>query len=373
MNYIHPKQHSHVPSYDLPYAGSSTEINLAVVENHIEPGNAVSDAIATERMHLLELPVYPGNKSSAARMSLEASIRLVNPELSDEHSILLTHGSDSALRAILDSFADHDNPPLVTYAAPTYPHFLTFLAQHAGALRADPVDVGREQDILECLALHLSNNANHGVENGPGMVYLVSPSLPCGHVIDMERLKNLAVNHPQTLFVIDEAYFEYQIIRQTAIGLAPNVLVTRTFSKAYALASIRIGWMCGGHALMKVVDASINQKDVTDYACRLAKAALDDIGYYTQCAAAVMTESRQKLAGIPGVSFGQGGNFGLLKMQPGDPSAAEFVSMLRSVGFLTRDKSSEIPDTIRFTVPPPSVALGLASAINAVRVANRAS
>ncbi len=336
-------------------------MNLAVVENHIEPGEHVKRAIASEIDHADELPCYPGNKLSPARVELESAIRTAD-SIPDNLSILLTHGSDSALRAILASFADDENPPCIMHPYPTYPHFLTFLGQLKGTAASWPVKVGQEDDPIDCIKDALRDTLY------VQLVYIVSPSLPFGHVIDLGKLKDMAEMYHQTLFVIDEAYVDYQSPRQTAIGICPNVLVTRTFSKSYALASVRLGWMVGDKNLLGVIEASLNQKDVTDYSCRLGKAALDDNAYYTACAKSVMGESRAELASIPGVRFGAGGNFGLLTMQEdGDPPVQKFVDILRTLGFLTRNKSAEIPATIRFTIPPVDVARKLASAIQTVR------
>lgn len=354
MQYIHPRVDSYPKKYNIPYSKGKTEINLAVIENHIDPSPLVKRALETEHEHAT-LSVYPGNIDGPARTNLIAAIREIN-KIPSSLAISLTHGSDSAIRAILSSFSPAGSK--VTYPSPTYPHFQNFLDQMHGSLTCDPRVIGRDEDPLEQLT---------GCADDHGIVYLVSPSIPYGTVINLDRLKQVAMAHPHTLYVIDEAYVEYQSVPQTAIGLTSNVVVTRTFSKAYALASVRIGWVVGEPNVIEVIDAYINQKDVTDYACRLATAALQDNDYYTSAARTVMQRSKGLLAEHPRVTFGPGGNFGLIELKPGDPPAPEVVDLLRDEGFLTRDKStSTIYPTIRFTIPPPDIAVRFAQALQRV-------
>lgn len=353
--YVHPNT-TPCPAYDLPYSSGPKEVNLAIVENHIRPGPNVLKVMDAESGHAADLPRYPGNKQAEPRIGLEASLRKLH-SIGPELSILLTHGSDSALRAILNSFASTASPGRVAFPIPTYPHFLEFTKQiPTGALKLHPLDVGREEDVVECLEKSLAVAV-------VDMVYLVNPSLPFGHVFDLERFRALAVRNPQTLFVVDEAYVHFQSDPElSAMNLAENVLVVRTFSKAYALAAARLGWMVGQPSTLRVIDRFINQKDVSDYSCRLGKAAIDDHEYYMSAAAEVMTTSRADLLQIPGVCFGPGGNFGLLTL-PKDTDPATFVENLRKHGFLLRDKSKEIPQTLRFTVPPPHVAKDLVKSL----------
>lgn len=369
MHYTHPKQHAFTDqAYELPYSSGPDELNLAIVENHVQCGPAVACATRDEHNHMVDLAHYPGNRKAPARTALSAAIRRVE-NIPSDLDIVFTHGSDSALRAILASFADYATPARVMYLAPTYPHFLTFLNQSAGTLRGEPLAVGIDDDHVHILRRRLEQDARP-----PHMVYLVSPSLPFGHVVKRSELKELTDAYPNVLFVVDEAYAQYQSPEkriETAIGLGRNVLVTRTFSKAYALASVRLGWVIGPPAVLTVINAFINQKDVTDYACRLATAALNDHKYYMECARTVMTRSRQIFDGVDGLHMGDGGNFALLRMQAGDPPVAEFVSKLQEQGFLTRNKHTEIPFSLRFTIPPPDMALGLRDAIDRVRKLNQ--
>lgn len=114
---------------------------------------------------------------------------------------------------------------------------------------------------------------------------LVSPNNPTGERVGYEQLRRIAdALPPRVLFLIDEAYIQFEANGRTGIDLLyegyRNVLVTRTFSKAYALAGLRIGYGLGHPDIMK---------EIAKYGCGptstnmagfgAAVAALDDSGH----------------------------------------------------------------------------------------------
>ena len=89
------------------------------------------------------------------------------------------------------------------------------------------------------------------------VVFLANPNNPTGTFINKQELKNLRKNlRNDILLVIDDAYFEYVRQKNYSSGLKifskyKNVLVTRTFSKIYGLAGLRVGW---GYASRKIIN-----------------------------------------------------------------------------------------------------------------------
>jgi len=83
-------------------------------------------------------------------------------------------------------------------------------------------------------------------KNGPKILWLCSPNNPTGQVIENEYIGRLASKFPDTLIVVDEAYQEYSSLnpKESAVSLLSkhnNLLVIRSFSKAFALAGARVG------------------------------------------------------------------------------------------------------------------------------------
>ncbi len=184
-------------------------------------------------------------------------------------NILVTAGSDAALQLICDSYLDTNDEVVVP--VPTYNHFLVF-AQSRGVrlISIQPNDPFRvDFDLLEST---LSNRTR--------LVYLVSPNNPTGTIFTAAQIEQLCTDFPRTLFVVDEAYFEFAQI--TAISLVTtfkNLLVTRTFSKAFGLAGLRIGYLAAHRTLIDGLSKIYNPKSVSTLSQIGAEAALGDLDY----------------------------------------------------------------------------------------------
>ncbi|MEI6696627.1 MAG: histidinol-phosphate transaminase [Bacteroidota bacterium] len=116
--------------------------------------------------------------------------------------------------------------------------------------------------------------------NNPKIVYIVNPNNPTGTFTAIEKLKGLITDYPNILFIIDEAYCEFngESIADFAVNCL-NVIVTRTFSKAFALASFRIGYVISDKLNIKVLSKIRNAKNIPLLSQVAAIAALDSQDY----------------------------------------------------------------------------------------------
>lgn len=182
--------------------------------------------------------------------------------------IQVFNGSDAALEHLVRAFVkagDH-----VLLSAPCYDQ-VRVLGEALGArvelsVAGDPfrADVG-------CLVRRLEPRTR--------IVYLCNPNNPTGRTYSLRDLARLARAIPAGLLVVDEAYFEF--MGRTAARLLdahPNLVVTRSFSKAFGLAGLRIGYLLARRPVMRVVERIRNGKDVGAVAQVAAAAALDDLG-----------------------------------------------------------------------------------------------
>lgn len=102
------------------------------------------------------------------------------------------------------------------------------------------------------------NGLLNAVDANTKLLFTVTPNNPTGTTLSYDDLRTLAEGLPkQVLLVIDEAYIHYQSGGKTGIDLVKeghrNVLTTRTFSKAYALAGLRCGYGIGHPDIMKKI------------------------------------------------------------------------------------------------------------------------
>ncbi|WP_395003414.1 pyridoxal phosphate-dependent aminotransferase [uncultured Helicobacter sp.] len=188
----------------------------------------------------------------------------------DSEQIEIFGGSDCAHEYILQVFLDTGDKALIV--APTYDNFRS-RAQGIGITTHFfylTKDFMLDFDALDRAIIH----------HTPQMVYICNPNNPTGIVYDSVQLQNLIQTHSNTMFLIDEAYYEF-----CAQTLAPltvthkNLIITRTFSKAFGLASFRIGY-CISHAQnIALLNKLRNPKSLSALAQVAAIHALKDESY----------------------------------------------------------------------------------------------
>jgi len=174
----------------------------------------------------------------------------------DPEEILVTNGSDDALELICKVFLDPGDHVVVPY--PTYTHFITYV-QSRGAV----------------LTSVLSN-----VTPMTKLIYLVNPNNPTGVLLTRKQISTVCTIASHCIVVVDEAYFEFA--GESIIDLIddhPNLIVTRTFSKAWALAGLRVGYLSTNIGLIEQLKKVINPKSVSVLAQVAASAALADRQY----------------------------------------------------------------------------------------------
>jgi len=262
--------------------------------------------------------------------------------LSKEH-ILVTNGSDSSLELIVRTFFDPGE--VVGIPVPTYSHFIVFAKGTGLKIREIPYENPFQVDwkALE-QALH----------EGVSMLYLPSPSNPTGIVYHSELVRGMAEEFPNVIFLLDEAYFEFS--GQTCAKLVdeyPNIIVTRTFSKAFGMAGFRVGYLLAHPKVVEHLSKIHNPKSVATLNQAAATAALQDVKYMRDYvvkvrAAREWTVSQLRKLGIEAMTTHA--NYLLFRVE--NPKA--FDSALHAQNCFVRDRSSMpgMAGWIRVTVGP---------------------
>ncbi len=156
---------------------------------------------------------------------------------------------------------------------------------------------------------------------GLKMVYLCNPNSPTGSSISATALLGLIESFPEVLFFIDEAYFEFGgVTVSKEVTRLSNLLVSRTFSKAFCLAGFRIGYLMGDAGLVSGISKIRNSKSITIFAQAAACMALEDIEYmrnYVEEVTSARKVFEQFLMGYTEkvVPFSSTGNFVLMRFQ----------------------------------------------------------
>ena len=114
----------------------------------------------------------------------------------------------------------------------------------------------------------------------PAVVYICNPNNPTGTQHSVSYIEHLLNVFPDTLFLVDEAYFEFSGITSKDLVLKyDNILISRTMSKAFALANFRVGYLLASKDNVQFVNRIRNPKNLTTFGQEAAIAALSDLPY----------------------------------------------------------------------------------------------
>jgi len=213
-----------------PRNAPGAPMRLAYNENPNGPGRAVVDTIRARAAEVSMYPLTPG-----AEMHQAIARYLEVPEA----NLMTTLGSSEALEVCMKTFLGPDRP--LVMGSPSYDYMGTMAAKLQVPVRAIPVTGTVELDLDRML----------DAADGAGMVYVCNPNNPTATVHPAAHLRDFVdkVNRraPAAKIVIDEAYIDFaddpaQISMIATALQNPSVIVTRTFSKIFGLAGLRIGY-----------------------------------------------------------------------------------------------------------------------------------
>ena len=243
--------------------GITDAVKLASNENPLGPSESVLDAL---RAGYDELARYPDGNGFELKDAL-AKRHDVSPEW-----ITLGNGSNDVLEMVLSPqlsavFSAHAFAvyPIVTQAVGARSRVAVAHNGSRGPLFGHDLDAMRKR-----------------IEADTRVVFIANPNNPTGTWLPAGALRSFLESVPgDVVVVIDEAYFEYVDERDYPdtsrwVDDFPNLLVTRTFSKAYGLASLRIGYGVSQPVLADVLNRVRQPFNVNSFAQLAAQAALDD-------------------------------------------------------------------------------------------------
>jgi histidinol-phosphate aminotransferase len=250
---------------------------------------------------------------------------------SSVEQVALTNGVDEAIHVLFETFLEEGDELLLP--VPTY----TMYEVYASATDARIVAVQAGDDLqfpYERLLAAITPRTK--------IIAIANPNSPSGSVETRAQLVEIANRAPHAVVLVDEAYFHFH--GETVIdliGIVPNLIVARTFSKAYGLAGLRIGLLAGPVELMRWVRRVLSPYSVNSVALACLPAALDDTAYLNWYVGEVLAarlefETALDQAGIR--RWPSKANFILVDI---GAQHAEFVRLMRAAGVLVRDRSSD--------------------------------
>ncbi|WP_049984911.1 histidinol-phosphate transaminase [Halobellus rufus] len=255
----------------------------------------------------------------------------------DAEQVWLSAGADGSIDYLSRAFLEPNDDILVP--APGFSYYSMSARYHHGD--ASTYRISKERDFEQSAEAILS------AYDGERIVYATTPHNPTGAVLSREDVRTLAEEvDEQTLVVVDEAYAEYAE-EPTSIDLLAeydNLAVLRTFSKAYGLAGLRIGYGVVPSAWADAYARVNTPFAANELACRAALAALDDDEHLERSVETARWAREYYHEELDAQTWDSGGNFVLCEV--GDATAVADAAQRR--GVIVRDTSSfGLPECVR--------------------------
>ncbi len=315
--------------------GITSSIKLASNENPLGPS---PKAILAAQQALLNAHIYPDGGCFELKQALSAFLS-VQPA-----QITIGNGSENILELIVKAYLQQGDTSVISqYAFLTIP----ILIQSYGAQAIVVPGLNWGHDVPAMIK---------AIDKKTRVLFLVNPNNPTGTYTNEKDFRLLMESVPShILIVVDEAYSEYIAEpdypdAQKYLAQYPNLVITRTFSKAYGLAALRLGYAVSSPEIADVLNRARLPFNVNTIAAKAACAALNDHEHVKKTVLLNQQGMRQLKQGLQilGLSYIPSiGNFITIDVN----AAATVYQQLLYEGIIVRPLTAYgMPQHIRVTV-----------------------
>ncbi|MGY4690099.1 histidinol-phosphate transaminase [Salibacterium sp. K-3] len=315
--------------------GLSEVHKLASNENPYGPSPKVKDAY---EQAVWNLEMYPDGYAAEIRSTVASRLNL------EPSQLIFGAGSDEIILMLCRAFLTPETNTVM--AAPTFSQYKHNAVIEGTEIREVPLKNGCH-DLPAML---------DRIDENTGIVWICNPNNPTGTYTAEDEFKSFMKQVPDDVLVVsDEAYYEYVTAPDfpdtlSALHEFSNLMVLRTFSKAYGLASLRIGYGAASKELIETLDPVRPPFNTTTAAQAAAAAAINDQEYVESC----RQENREALNEFMAFCDSRGLSYlptqtNFLLMDTGIPGSRMFDSLLKK-GFIVRSgEALGFPTSIRVT------------------------
>lgn len=248
--------------------GLEKVIKLASNENPFGCSEKAKQAIQEE---LGQLHIYPDGYAYQLREKLANHLNVKKEQL------IFGNGSDEVILILCRALLSPDKNTVMAH--PTFSQYKHNALIEGAEIREVPL-VDGEHDLDEML---------RRIDQNTAIVWVCNPNNPSGNYIDKDRFLAFLKAVPENVLVVsDEAYYEYVVAQDypdtlSLLNQFPNLMVLRTFSKAYGLAALRIGYGVASEDFIKSLDPARPPFNTSTAAQAAALAALEDQPFIQAC------------------------------------------------------------------------------------------
>jgi|TARA_Y100000310_G_scaffold230732_1_gene233222 histidinol-phosphate aminotransferase len=316
--------------------GLSDVVKLASNENPLGPSDKVRESLQAV---LPELSRYPDGSAYLLKKALGEHLGVA------EDRITIGNGSNDLLELVARVFLLPGDEAIVSqHAFVVYPLVVK-------AVGAELITVPAKNWAHDLAAMAAA------VTDKTRMLFIANPNNPTGTWTPETDLIELLQQVPESVLVIlDEAYFEYVQDAAYPNGLAlaeqfPNLVITRTFSKVYGLASLRVGYSVSHADIADLMNRIRQPFNVNAMSLAAAEAALADQEYVKRCVAENASGMQQLVDGLEQLGVGyipSVGNF--VTLDVGGDAMPTYQALLREGVIVRPIGVYEMPNHLRVTV-----------------------
>lgn len=339
--------------------GIANAVKLASNENPRGPSSRVLSAIADAQR---EINRYPDGAGFHLKQALAERFDLP-PEC-----VTLGNGSNDVLVLLAEAFLTPGTSAVYSrHAFVVYALAVQATGAQARVAPANPPEHARPlgHDLAAMGAL---------IDTSTRIVFIANPNNPTGSWLGSDALREFVESAPpEVLVVVDEAYLEYAAGEDYPdcsewLSEFPNLVVTRTFSKAYGLAGLRIGYAISHPDVAELLNRVRQPFNVNSVAQAAALAALEDADYVRESVRANATQLHRLAAGLKEAGLGvlpSRANFVLA--DTGTDAERWYARLLRE-GVIVRPVANYgLPNHLRISTGLPGEVDELLSTVQRVR------
>jgi histidinol-phosphate aminotransferase len=266
------KHLKNVESYSVPPYTRKDKIRLDLNENLFGCSPEVIKAL--KKIIKSDLDIYPGYDLLTEKIANDYSVKKQN--------VLLTNGADDAIRIVIDTFVDRNEEVIIP--VPTYSMFELY----AGLSGARIIKVLYNQDYSFPIDKVLKN-INHKTK----LIVIVNPASPLGTLISEEDLIKILKRAKNSIILLDETYWHFAGVSSSKlINKFKNLIIVQTFSKVFALAGLRLGFLLANENYLPEINKIAFPYAATHPAVIAGYAAMKDTKYTKKVLQQINTEKK---------------------------------------------------------------------------------
>ena len=248
--------------------GIKNAVKLASNENPVGPSPKIIDSI--EKI-VKETHRYPDGNATRLKAKISRKFNIL------ENQVTVGNGSNDIIEFVARSFlGPNDSAVYSEHAFEFYPLVVTAV----GAMGIEVPAKNYSHDLEAMLA---------SIEENTKLIFIANPNNPTGSFIEQSELLNFLEKVPEEIIVLlDQAYFDYSSFETSDLEFDvlerfPNLVISRSFSKAYGLAGFRVGYSVSSIEIADYLNRVRQPFNANSLALYAAEIALDDDQFIKKC------------------------------------------------------------------------------------------